>query len=712
MAKGTIYGTTSNSNIKVKIEWTSTAYPEGNYSDVSAALYYKKTTDTTTYGTGSFSIDINGTSKSEYRYIEITDDGWVKAIEYGSPREPHKTDGTQTIPISASGSISGTTLESTSVSGKAKLDTIARESSITSASNVTLGNACNVKWIPNSKDYRYKLKFTLGGWSYTTGVIHPNQTTVYTYTGYPIPLDVANQLPKAKTGTMKVTLYTFSDSAATKQIGSADTSSFKITIPDNDSTKPKATMTISLVSSLPTPFNSLYIKGKSKVDANFTDIESRYEADIVSCKMSVDGKSYGSPYTSDFLSKPGPFDVVGTITDSRGFTREYPNEITVIDYDNPLLLPIDGESKIICARCDAEGNLSESGTHLRIKAKRSYSPVMVDDTQKNFCALRYRCVPEGTKFSGDEGWVTLLEGKTTTIDTVDETLSGVVSSTETAYMVQVGVVDDMGFSAAVQFMIPTDFATVDIPDKHKGRRIGVGRYAEDSDEPGIDIGIPIHGGSVDNLTLGDLITATASSPIDLNDYKIPGNYYSPSATNSEYISNSPYNGGGFGLEVRELQSKNYIRQTLYYGRTTWIRHWDGKEWSVWARILATEADSSFAADFVIEEGIANGWTYKKWKSGTYEMYGIFDVTTTEKSTAIGTNMFYSEQFKIPAPFAIKRAIVAGTATNWFIPTTGGLSNGDDGEDPNEYIGFRLCHPSPFDVGRESSIRLHVTGEYE
>ena len=70
-------------------------------------------------------------------------------------------------------------------------------------------------------------------------------------------------------------------------------------------------------------------------------------------------------------------------------------------------------------------------------------------------------------------------------------VQGAAVATVVSRFVQVGVVDDIGESDAVQFPIPSDSVVVDIPEKHKGKRIGVGRYAEDSDEPGIDAEHPI-----------------------------------------------------------------------------------------------------------------------------------------------------------------------------------------------------------------------------
>lgn len=111
------------------------------------------------------------------------------------------------------------------------LTTIQRASPITSASDVSIGSACNVAWTPYSTSFYYKLKFSIGSWSATTDVIQPDTTSTYIYTGYTIVNDVANQLPNATSGTMTVALYTFSSISCTEQIGSASTKTFIVSVP-------------------------------------------------------------------------------------------------------------------------------------------------------------------------------------------------------------------------------------------------------------------------------------------------------------------------------------------------------------------------------------------------------------------------------------------------------------------------------------------------
>lgn len=717
MGKGTIYGSTGNQYIDAKIEWSSTANNPANTSSVTAKLYYKRNnTGFQTYGTGNFSITIDGEKQSVSEVLTITESAWVLAMT-AIKTVTHNNDGKKSITISATGSISGTTLTSTSCSGRVTLDTIPRAATITSAGNVTLGNACSVKWTPASTSFRYKVKFELGEWSYTTGAIHPNTTSAYTYKGYSLPLAVANQLPSEKTGTMTATLYTYSDSGATTQVGDEASKTFTVTVPNTTATKPSVTMALSPVHSLGSAFDGVYVKGKSKVKATLSG-EGKYSAQVSSYRMYAMGKTYSaSPYQSEYLTTAGSVTIEGRAYDSRGYYGSIKTDITVLPYSKPSLLPVSGEKTIICARCDADGNLSESGTYLKIKAKRSYSKVKDGDTQKNFCTIRYRYREESSKTFSD--WKVLLSKSTTTTDTVDTKLADVVTDVQTSYVVQVGVADDVGETSALQFVIPTDFVTIDIPEKHKGRRIGVGRYAEDSDEDGIDVGLPIHGGMVDNLTLGEMITATSSAPIDLNNYKTAGNYYSPSADNSKHITNSPYSDGGFGLTVRELQSVNMIRQELFYGRTNWQRHYNGSTatWSEWLRYLMTDEASSTAVDFVTEIGVWNVddsntdlgyWRYRKWKSGAVDMNGLIQVFPETESTLGTAGVYYSKVIYLNLPFDVVNFNFTGSTNSYHCF----IGNCNSVEGNNSQIRLRLYRFTDFAglVDYKVYVRIVASGK--
>jgi hypothetical protein len=633
MASGIIYGVTGNQYIDSKIEWSDSVYDLNlAMSKVTASLYYKRNnTGYATSGTGSFKIYINGASHPTTSKINIGS-SWVLAAT-ATQLVTHNDDGTKKITISADGSIPNTTLTSTTCSEYVTLRTIERASEIdwtpTGNTYVRLGDNCNVKWYPRSKSFRYTLKFSLGDWSYTTGLIHPNTTAQYTYRGYALPYAVARQVTDSDRGKLTVTLYTYASQAATTPFGASQPKEHNFLIPDNETFKPEVSMQLTPVSTLKEPFSSLYIQGRSGVKATITTSEpsEKYGATIVSKTMTLLGKSYAESFETGYLYKTGNVDVVATAIDSRGFVGSVSKSITVIPYSEPKLLPASDEGNIICARCDAKGILSDSGTSLKIKARRGYSKVEADDGQKNFCAIRYRYVQEGSEFTGDAGWETLLDSASIATDTVDSILLEGKLSAETSYIVQVGVIDEFGESEVVQYIIPTDFITIDIPKEHKGKRIGLLRYAQDTDEEGIDVGAPIYGGSIDSLKVGTRLTATAESNLNLGEVRTPGCYYSPDKDTTQYIIGAPANVDfGFGLEVREMQSAENIRQTLYYGITTWYRHWNGTEWSAWVSSLTGVSSEVTAQDFVVDRGKASVWNYRLWQSGDAELWGLITLS--------------------------------------------------------------------------------------
>lgn len=515
MASGTLTlneSTSSGARLASKIEWSSTKDTDANTSSVTAKLYVRKyNPDTTltipTTGTWTFKLTLNGTSVSGTWYGDVLLD-WVLLCTKKAT-VTHSDDGSKSITIS--GSVSGPSNtgfsgHTTSGSGTAKLDTIARASTISSASNVTLGAKCSVKWTPASKSFRYKLKFSLGDWNYTTGAIHPNQTSAYIYTGYTIPLDVAKQLTSATSGTMTVTLYTYSNIGATNQVGSASSKTFTVTVPNNSSIQPAVTMTLSPESSLADTFAELYIQGKTKVKATLS-ATGKYGATIKSYSMKAEGVTYLSDdrFTSDYLSQYGSLTIYGYAKDSRGYVGTTSKVITVIAYSKPQIIPASGESDVVAARCDADGNLSDSGTYLKIKAKRSYSPVRSGGVQYNFCQIRYRYKAESA--SSYSSWTTILAKDSLDSDEIiTDALMGGILAVDTTYLVQVQAIDDIGEHGYTTITVPTDKVYM----HRDGARnsLAFGKYVEEDNCIDIaeDIKVKIRGEKWISLGLSDAVS--------------------------------------------------------------------------------------------------------------------------------------------------------------------------------------------------------------
>ena len=486
MAGATINGSTGNQYIDAKIVWSSTPDNQANKSTVTAALYYKRNnTGFTTSGTGTFSITIDGTKTSVTKSLTITNSDWVKAVE-ATKTVDHNKDGTKSITISATGSISGTTLSSTSCSGTANLDTIPRASTIDYLSCATkyFTGKMTYKYTPQSTSYYNRCNVSLnmnGNYISVKSIVlgkksASQQTATVTLSSSELET-IYNELPSDTKGTLRFTFRTYSDSGYTTEVGDHSFKEIELYIPDDSTTKPSVSATLSPVSSLSGDFASLYIQGYSKVKASIT-ATGKYKANVVSAKTTVvvEGKTYdsGDAYTSGYLTGYDSVPVKITVTDSRGYSNTVTKTISVIPYSKPKVIPATDEKSIICARCDSSGNLTDSGTYLKIKAKRSYDKCMSNGVQKNYCGLRYRY--KLASESSYSSWKTILNNSkldTEEVSTVQ--LDGKLLTTA-SYTVQVDAVDSLGNHTSATVNIPTEMIYMDRAGSR--RSLGIGKYAE------------------------------------------------------------------------------------------------------------------------------------------------------------------------------------------------------------------------------------------
>ena len=509
--------TTANTS-RVRILWQSTQSGDSWNGYTRTAKYY---------------ISINGGAEIEHSVSYTLPKSSTATIVDTTVTVQHKDDGSGSIKVRTwmDTSISAGVVEKTQ---NLNLTTIPRASTISTVLARTLGEACYVKWTPMAQSFRYKLKFSLGGFSYTTGVIHPNIITAYTYTQYTIPIDVARQLPNSKTGTMTVTLYTYSDSGATSQVGSASSATFTVTVPE--STKPSLTMTLSPVTPY-TSLSSVYLQGRSNVKAAFTG-SGQLGASIVSYSMRIGNKTYSSPYTSEILATSGEIEVVGIATDSRGYTASVTQNITVSAYDKPSIVPYTGASKIICARCLSDGTLDGGGTYLLVKIGRRYSKVISGGKQNNFCTLSYSYKTDAQDVSKYSTPTAIIPGSADG-DYVSVILPNVVSSNTTAYNIRLIAEDTAGEKDIVTITIPTAFVTFHAPVG--GHGFTLGGYHDPSKYDVFDCKFDAEFEGVVKGNVWGLVGSSGNIPSgsDLNEYHVPGVYAINYDDYAQHIANCP-----------------------------------------------------------------------------------------------------------------------------------------------------------------------------
>lgn len=581
MAIGTIEGTTSSRYCISKIEWSSEANNDTNTSEITATLYLKRTNDVSTTGQEwSFDISIDGKKTSKTNFPLTIKNEWVEVMS-ATATVDHNGDGTKAITISASGGNPDNSVSSISCSGTAVLDTIPRSSTIISASPVTLGEKCNVKWRPSSATFWYKLLFYAEGVEgyneFYTPAINPNTTEEFTYTGFAVPLSAAESFPDSKNGTMYVSLYTYSDSNCEIQVGNPSTTDIEITVPS--STAPTVSFA-SIVSmhDLPEIFSGLYVQGYSKVKV-LMGATTKYGAGIELFDFTVDGNTYGQNenFTSAPIATPGLISVIGHAKDTRGYDGYVEAQINVVPYNSPKLQNLEVK------RCDRNGEEDENGTYLLICAKRDYSKVESDGEQKNFCSIKYRYKSE----SGSYGeWETILEGNDLITDeVVTDALLGGSLAIDSAYQVQVQAEDLISNSPYATKVIPTE-KVYDHADGSR-RSYTFGGYVEDDNTFAIasDIAFKAKGGIA---PIGMYDTN------DFNELIYPTGYYTSSTSPSAAgCANYPVDKTGV-LEVisRMLQDKTtgdwwgFAWQTYrtYDGEIYTRSYFSSDGWQPWKKL--------------------------------------------------------------------------------------------------------------------------------
>lgn len=343
---GTFYGTTPNAYITPKIVWSATQSTTGNYSTVTATLYYSRTNSGyETSGIGTFGITINGTTKSETKNIKITYNSNTVAVT-NSVKVPHNADGTKTITISGSGVITGTTLSSTTISANVTLDTIPRKSSLT-ASNGTLGTAQTLTIKPEADGFKHSIRYKCG--SVDTAIITKTDKTSISFTP---PLTLAAQNTTGTTVSITFTLYTFSGDT---QIGTT-TKTISCSIPA--SVKPTCELTVSDAAGYVSTFFA-YVQGQSQLAISVA-AEEAHSSPITGYTVTADGKTYSAAsVTTPVLSGSGELTVSATVKDKRGRSGTASMQIPVLAYTAPRITSLNVH------RCDDNGVENDQGEYVK-----------------------------------------------------------------------------------------------------------------------------------------------------------------------------------------------------------------------------------------------------------------------------------------------------------------------------------------------------------
>ena len=333
------------------------------------------------------------------------------------------------------------------------------------SNRATMGTAKTISCKRNSISFRTVLKFEMGERSETIA-----DGTIDSYSWSP-SYEFAKQIPNLTYGTGTLVCETYNGSAF---VGSNEIA-VQLIVPENDTTKPAFTsdnIALSVLSDLTGDLSALYIRGRTGVKAEFS-AQSEYST-IDGYELMVGSVSAtGNPAIIDSLVNDGTVSVTAKVTDARGFTRTATTSIEVLPYQKPKVTPYTGYSEVICERAKSTGELNSDGTYLAIRAGKSYSSLVVDGTERNSCALRYRYKASSADSYGEWG---VLLGSDSAETQISVLISGIVSSTSTSYDVELEALDAVGGKYTIHFQIMTSAISFVLYDGEDGA--GFGKYPE------------------------------------------------------------------------------------------------------------------------------------------------------------------------------------------------------------------------------------------
>ena len=216
-ASGTINGSSTASNSDCRIKWSSTANQDTNKSTVKATMQIYRSGSSSTTGTFSGNVTIDGTEYSVSKKFSPYNWGSWATVGTVSKTITHNTDGTKQITISGSLTQTGTSMAGTyTASGKITLDTIPRQSSISSITGLNIDETCTIGLKINKEGVYHKLFVSYDGTNYNEKTLSDPQSDIQTFT-----ID-SSEIPNFQTQfdfDMYVKIQTFTDSAMTSQLG-------------------------------------------------------------------------------------------------------------------------------------------------------------------------------------------------------------------------------------------------------------------------------------------------------------------------------------------------------------------------------------------------------------------------------------------------------------------------------------------------------------
>lgn len=327
---------TNGGRIDVWVEYSlGTQSVAGNYTPVTAYFYaalnpsYTSSTSNTAGLNSSFSVGGTAGQGVANGAYDFTASSKVNLLGSFSGNIPHNSDGTKKVSVIGSFTTLSSYISGGSVSATVTLPTIDRESTI-KATDAVIGAVSTVTVSRGSSSFTHSVAYAFGDLSgYLNKAGNPVSTeTKLTAQSIPftLPESFYAQIPNQKTGKCTLTCKTYSGS---KQIGTAQTCTFTVGT-DKNLCAPVVSGTVEdsnpATVALTGDKNKL-VRGKSNALCTIT-ATSQNSASIQT--KAIGGTTLNG--NSRMITGIDSGSVIFAATDSRGYTTQHKQTLTLIPY--------------------------------------------------------------------------------------------------------------------------------------------------------------------------------------------------------------------------------------------------------------------------------------------------------------------------------------------------------------------------------------------
>lgn len=559
----------------------------------------------------------------------------------------HNSNGTATCNLSGAfvmnGTYRGYSVGTMTVSSTITLPTIPRASGLTVPTSVNTGATLSGTVSPSSTAFNHKVILKTGSTVRNTISLAAGTTTFS---------DVVEHswFPSSTSGTVAVVLETYSGTT----LIATTTKNVTANVPTSIVPSVSALTAVSSVTS--GTFANLYVQGKTtaKLTATATAGTGSSIASYTFSGSGINTTVTTNTATTSTLQATGTQTYTVTVKDTRGRSASRTVSITVYPYATPSF----GQPDV--KRCDANGNLTDSGTYAKYTINSTYASVNGKNTRTVTVAYSSN---NGSTYSAE----TTLQAATDTANTKTGVYGGGAFAISSAYVIRFTIKDAYGATKTITAPLQSAQRPINIRSNGKGVSIGA-MSTKDAFEVSMasdfNSTVNIDGATTINNTLTTANVINAKGGINMGGLngqtgELTVKFSNP--TTSTYPHNAYLYGGNPSstTAIGCYDGKN--------GRTVWNYNDTNNSLSLGSTDANIYIGSSKLSDFVIEQGTSNGWEYTKWKNGKIELYA--DKSLSFPAGSLQTTNLYRSIVSIDLKSLLTN-VISGTCaiqTNGMIP---------------------------------------------